>query len=92
VQAAFAYADGGVEGGEAAEADVEWWDGGAWAEFAVLLLEDGDEGGGSCGLRFCGARFSGEAGFERGRGGKLVGGEEGGGCGRGEELQELTQG
>jgi hypothetical protein len=45
VQAAFAEANGGVEGGEAAEADVEWRDGGAGAEFAVLLLEDGDEGG-----------------------------------------------
>ena len=35
----------GVEGGEAAEADVEWRVGRAGAEFAVLLLEDGDEGG-----------------------------------------------
>ena len=44
VQTAFAEADGGVEGGKAAEADVERGDGGAGAEFAVLLLEDGDEG------------------------------------------------
>jgi hypothetical protein len=31
VEAAFAEADGGVEGGEAAEADVERWDGSAGA-------------------------------------------------------------
>jgi hypothetical protein len=48
VETAFAEADGGVEGGEATEADVECGDGGAGAEFAVLVLEDGDEGGG-CG-------------------------------------------
>ncbi|MBB5315903.1 hypothetical protein [Tunturibacter empetritectus] len=54
VETAFAQADGGVEGGEAAEADVEWRDGGAGAELAVLLLEDGYEGGGG-GLGFCGA-------------------------------------
>jgi len=42
VQAAFAQANGGVEGGEAAEADVEWRDRGAGAELAVLLFEDGD--------------------------------------------------
>jgi hypothetical protein len=52
VEAAFAEADGGVEGGEAAEADVERGDGGSGAEFAVLVLEDGDEGGG-CGGFFC---------------------------------------
>ena len=57
VEAAFAETDGGVEGGVAAEADVERGDGGSGAEFAVLLLEDGDEGG-RCG-RFFGARFSG---------------------------------
>jgi len=45
VEAAFAEADGGVEGGEAAEADVEWRDGSARAEIAVLVLEDGDERG-----------------------------------------------
>ena len=46
VEDAFAQADGGVEGSEAAETDVEGgW--GAGAEVAVLLLEDaGDEGGG----------------------------------------------
>jgi hypothetical protein len=46
VQAAFAEADCGVEGGEAAEANVECGDWGAGAEFAVLVLEDGDEGRG----------------------------------------------
>ena len=45
VEAAFAQADGGVERGEAAEADVERGDGRAGAEFAVLVFEDGDEGG-----------------------------------------------
>ena len=45
VQAAFAQADGGVERGEAAEANVERGDGRAGTEFAVLVLEDGDEGG-----------------------------------------------
>jgi hypothetical protein len=44
VQTAFTETDGGVEGGEAAEADVERGDGGAGAELAVFLLEDGDEG------------------------------------------------
>ena len=43
VKAAFAKADGGVERGEAAEADVEGRDRGARAKFAVLVLEDGDE-------------------------------------------------
>jgi hypothetical protein len=57
VKTAFAEADGGVEGGEAAEADVERGDGGAGTEFAVLVLEDSDEGGG-CGRFFC-ARLSG---------------------------------
>jgi hypothetical protein len=46
VEAAFAKADGGVERGKAAEADIESRDGGTGAEFAVLVLEDGDEGGG----------------------------------------------
>ena len=41
VEAAFAQADGGVEGGEAAEADVEGRDRGAGAEIAVLELKDG---------------------------------------------------
>jgi hypothetical protein len=57
VQAAFAEADGGVEGGEAAEANVERGDGGAGTEFAVLVLEYGDEGGGCVG--FLSAGFSG---------------------------------
>jgi hypothetical protein len=46
VEATFAEADSGVEGGEAAETDVEGRDGGAGAELAVLVLEDGDERGG----------------------------------------------
>jgi hypothetical protein len=88
VEAAFAEADGGVEGGEAAEADVERRDGGSGAEFAVLVLEDGDERGGFGG--FFGAGLFGFGRMEdccgwlveeswRGRGG------------RGKELQELTQ-
>jgi hypothetical protein len=56
VEAAFAKADGGVEGGEAAEADVERGNRGAGAELAVLLLEDGDEGDG-CGGFFCARLF-----------------------------------
>jgi hypothetical protein len=63
VKASFAQADGGVERGEAAEANVEWRDGGAGTEFAILLLEDGDEGGGCGGL--CGSGLSG-AGSSRG--------------------------
>ena len=42
VEAAFAEADGGVEGGEAAEPDVELRNGCAGAEVAVLLFEDGN--------------------------------------------------
>jgi hypothetical protein len=45
VEAAFAEADGGVERGEATEADVELRDGRAGAEVAVLLFEDGDQRG-----------------------------------------------
>jgi hypothetical protein len=45
VEAAFAEADGGIEGREAAEADVELRDGRAGAEVAVLLFEDWDERG-----------------------------------------------
>jgi hypothetical protein len=41
VETALAEADGGVERGEAAEADVEWRDGCAGAEIAVLIFEDG---------------------------------------------------
>jgi hypothetical protein len=55
VQTAFAQADRGVEGGKAAEADVERRDGGAGTQFAVLLLEDCYEGGGGGGLGFWGA-------------------------------------
>ena len=56
VEAAFAKADGGVEGGEAAEANVERGNGGAGAKFAVLVFEDGDEGGG-CRDLFCAGFF-----------------------------------
>src|SRR6266436_5023393 len=43
VQAALAEPDGGVEGGEAAKADVERWDGSPGTEIAVLLFKYGDE-------------------------------------------------
>jgi hypothetical protein len=93
VKAAFAEADGGVEGGEAAEADVECGDGGAGAEFAVLVLEDGDEGGCREGLFFAGL-FGFGIGRMDGCCVDLV--EEGRGWCRGwsrrKELQELTQG
>jgi hypothetical protein len=56
VEAAFAEADGGVERGEATEADVECGDGGAGTEFAVLVLEDGAERGG-CRDLFCAGLF-----------------------------------
>ncbi len=67
VKAAFAEADGGVEGGEAAEADVERGDGGSGTEFAVLVFEDGYEGVGCGG--FFRARFSGLWWMECCRGG-----------------------
>jgi hypothetical protein len=89
VEASFAKADGGVEGGEAAEADVERGDRGAGAEFAVLVFEDGDERGG-CGDSFC-VGLSGFGWMERCCGGLV----EESGRGRGgwrKELQELTQG
>ena len=41
VEAAFAKTNGGVEGGETAETDIECGDGSAGAEFAVLVFEDG---------------------------------------------------
>ena len=43
VDSAFAEADGGVERGEAAEADGEGRDGRARAQDAVLLLKDRDK-------------------------------------------------
>jgi hypothetical protein len=89
VEAAFAEADGGVERGEAAEADVERGDGGAGAEFAVLLLEDGDQRSG-CG-RFFFARLFRLGRLERCCGG-LVEERWRGRRGRGKKLQELTQG
>ena len=46
VDLAFAEADGGVEGSEAAEADRDGRHGRAWAEGAVFFLEDGGEVGG----------------------------------------------
>ena len=51
VKAAFAKPDGGVEGGEAAETDVEGWYGRAGAEVSVLLFKYRDECGGHYGLR-----------------------------------------
>ena len=91
VEAAFAQANGGVEGGEAAEADIERRDRRTRAEAAVLVFEDGDEGGRCRG--FYSALFS---------WGRRASRREGG-CGRlveesrrlwsrGKELQELTQG
>jgi len=61
VQTAFPQADGGVEGSEVAEADVEVRDGRAWSQLAVFELEDVDEmvgggklwGTGSLWLRQC---------------------------------------
>ncbi len=89
VEAAFAEADGGVERGEPAEADVERWDGGAGTEFAVLVLEDGDERGG-CRDFSCAGPFG--FGWMKCCCGELV--EEGWRRrgGRRKELQELTQG
>ncbi len=72
VQVAFAEADGGVERGEAAEADVERGDGSARAELAVLLLEDGYEGVGCGGLGSSGLWGSGLAGLWFGGGGWWV--------------------
>ena len=40
VQAAFAQPDGGVEGGEAAEAHMEGWHGRARADNAIFVLEN----------------------------------------------------
>jgi hypothetical protein len=57
MEAAFAKTDGGVERGEAAEADVQRRHGGAGAEFAVLLFEDCNQGSGRRDF-FC-ARFFG---------------------------------
>ena len=51
VKLAFAQTNGGVERGEAAEADVERRNGSARAEVAVLLFKDGDECGGHCSSR-----------------------------------------
>jgi hypothetical protein len=89
VEMAFAEADGGVEGGDAAEADVERGDGGSGAEFAVLVLEDGDEGCG-CGRFFC-AGLSGFGGMEGCCGGLVEESWRWSG-GRRKELQELAQG
>jgi hypothetical protein len=89
VEAAFAEADGGVEGGEAAEADIERGDGGARAEFAVFVFEDGDERG-RCGGFFCAGPF-GFGGMERCCG-ELVEESWRRRWGRRKKLQELTQG
>jgi hypothetical protein len=88
VEASFAKADGGVEGGEAAEADVERGDGGAGTEFAVLVFEDCDEGGGR-GEFLCAGPF-GSGWMESWRVGLV---EKSGGCRgrRRKELQKLAQ-
>ena len=51
MQSAFAKTDGGVQGGEAMEADVERRNGRARAKIAVLLFKDGDECGKHYGSR-----------------------------------------
>ena len=93
VEAAFAEADGGVEGGEAAEADIECGDGGAGAEFAVLVLEDGDEGGGCGGFFGSGLLGSGVGGrwLERYCREFVEQSGRGRSGGRRKELQELAQ-
>jgi hypothetical protein len=89
VETAFAETDGGVERGEAAEANVERRDGGAGAKFAVLVFEDGDKGGG-CGGFLC-AGSSGLRGLERCC--RIFVKESRGGCwGRRKKLQELAYG
>jgi hypothetical protein len=88
VKAAFAKADGGVERGEAAEADVERRDGSAGTEFAVLMFEDGDEGGGCRNL--FGAGLLGSRWVERRR--RVVVKKSRWWCGRRrKELQKLAQ-
>ena len=89
MEAAFTETDGGVERGEAAKADVESGNGGAGAEFTVLVLEDRDQGCGG-GDPF-GASLFGPGGLERCCGDIL---EQSGGscCRRRNELQELAQG
>ena len=51
VETALAEADGGVEGGEAAEADVERRDGRAGPKVAILFFKDGSERGDHNGCR-----------------------------------------
>jgi len=93
VEAPFAETDGGVERGEAAKADVEGRDGGAGSEFAVFVLEDGDEGGWRG--RLCGAG-SFRSGISLGRlescWGFFVEERRGRSQRRRKELQELAQG
>jgi hypothetical protein len=89
VEATFAQTNGGVERGEAAETDVERWDWGAGTEFAVLVLEDRDEGCG--GGDFFGTGLLGAGRLERCCGNLLE--ESWGWCWRRrKELQELAQG
>ena len=91
VQAAFAQADGGVERGEAAEADVEWRNGRTRSQVAVLLFEDGDERGRWSGLCYAFFRGGRSTSSRRRRCGELVE-QSRWRRGRGKELQELTQG
>jgi hypothetical protein len=59
VEDALAQADGGIEGGEATETDVQSGDGSAGPQLAVLVLEDGNQRGGHDGFRLtCGASES----------------------------------
>ena len=74
MEAAFTETDGGVERGEAAKPDVESGNGGAGAEFTVLVLEDRDQGGGGGDL--FGVSLFGSGGLERCCGDLL---EQGGG-------------
>jgi hypothetical protein len=92
VEAALAEADGGVEGGEAAEADVERRNGGAGTKVAVLIFKDSDEG--RRGSTFGSASSWGSWRTEWRCGGCWDFVEESGwgrGRSRGKELQKLTQ-
>jgi hypothetical protein len=80
VEAALAEADGGVERGEAAEADVERRNGGAGTEVAVLIFKDGYEGRRCRGFCCASSWSSGRTGWCCGGSGDFV---EEGGWGRG---------
>ena len=89
MEAAFTETDGGVERGEAAKPDVESGNGGAGAQFTVLVFEDREQGGGGGDL--FGASLFGSRGLERCCGDLLE--QAGRRCWRRrKELQELAQG